>query len=57
MKEKPNQKLHHFENEKKLRSKSESKYRVKPVLETTCIKRPPALRDHSSNRTSLLKST
>ena len=30
---------------------------VKPVLETTCIKRPPALRDHLSDATTLLKST
>ena len=30
---------------------------VKPVLETTCIKRPPALRDHCCDRTTLLKST
>ena len=29
---------------------------VKPVLETTCIKRPPALRDHCSDTTTLLKS-
>ena len=28
---------------------------VKPVLETTCIKRPPALRDHCSDTTTLLK--
>ena len=28
---------------------------VKPVLETTCIKRPPALRDHYSDTTTLLK--
>ena len=27
---------------------------VKPVLETTCIKRPLALRDHCSNTTTLL---
>ena len=27
---------------------------VKPVLETTCIKRPPALRDHHSDTTTLL---
>ena len=30
---------------------------VKPVLETTCIKRPPALRDHCSDIKALLKST
>ena len=30
---------------------------VKPVLETTCIRRPPALRDQCSDTTSLLKST
>ena len=29
---------------------------VKPVLETTCIKRPPALRDHCSDTTTLLKA-
>ena len=29
---------------------------VKPVLETPCIKRPPALRDHCSDTTTLLKS-
>ena len=29
---------------------------VKPVLETTCIKRPPALRDHCSDTTTV-KST
>ena len=29
---------------------------VKPVLETTCIKSPPALRDHCSDTTTLLKS-
>ena len=29
---------------------------VKPVLETTCIKRPPALKDHCSNKATLLKS-
>ena len=28
---------------------------VKPLLETTCIKRPPALRDHCSDTTTLLK--
>ena len=27
---------------------------VKPVLETICIKRPPALRDHCSDTTTLL---
>ena len=32
-------------------------YTVKPVLETTCIKRPPALRDHCSDTTTLFKST
>ena len=31
--------------------------KVKPVLETTCIKRPPALRDHCSDTTTILKST
>ena len=30
---------------------------VKPVLETTCIKRPSALRDHCSDTATLLKST
>ena len=30
---------------------------VKPVLETTCIKRPPALRDHCSDTTTVLKLT
>ena len=30
---------------------------VKPVLETTYIKRPLALRDHYSDTTTLLKST
>ena len=30
---------------------------VKPVLETTCITRPPALRDHRSDTTILLIST
>ena len=30
---------------------------VKPMLETTCIKRPPALRDHGSDTTTLFKST
>ena len=30
---------------------------VKPVLETTCIKQPPDLRDHYSGTTPLLKST
>ena len=30
---------------------------VKPVLEMTCIKRPPALREHCSNTATLLKST
>ena len=29
---------------------------VKPVLETTCIKRPPALRDHCSDTGILFKS-
>ena len=29
---------------------------VKPVLVTTCIKRPPALRDQCSDTTTLLKS-
>ena len=29
---------------------------VKPLLETTCIKRLPALRDHCSDTTTLLKS-
>ena len=28
---------------------------VKPVLEITCIKRPPALRDHCSDTTNLHK--
>ena len=30
---------------------------VKPVLETTCIKRLTALRDHYTDTTALLKST
>ena len=30
---------------------------VKPVLETTCIKRPPAITDHCSDTATLLKST
>ena len=30
---------------------------VKPVFETTCIKRPPALRDHCFDRTACCKST
>ena len=30
---------------------------VKPVLETTCIKRTPALRDHCSDTATLLEST
>ena len=30
---------------------------VKPVFETTCIKRPSALRDYCSDTTNLLKST
>ena len=30
---------------------------VKPVLDTTCIKRPPALRDHCSDTITLLKAT
>ena len=30
---------------------------VKPVLETTCIKRTPALRDHCSDTATVLKST
>ena len=30
---------------------------VKPGLEITCVKRPPALRDHCSDTTTLLKST
>ena len=32
------------------------KFTIKPVLETTCIRRPPALRDHCSDTTTLLKS-
>ena len=32
-------------------------YTVKPVLKTTCIKRPPALRDHCSDRANPLKVT
>ena len=35
----------------------ENKNTVKPVLETCCIKRPPALRDYCSDTTGLLKST
>ena len=34
-----------------------SKTTVKLVLETTCIKRPPALIDHCSDKRTLLKST
>ena len=30
---------------------------VKPMFETTCIKRLPALRDHSCDTTTLLKAT
>ena len=30
---------------------------AKSLSETTCIKRPPALRDHCSDTTALLKST
>ena len=30
---------------------------VKPVLETTCIKRPSALRDHNSDKTTFHEST
>ena len=30
---------------------------VKPVLETTCIKRPPALKDRRSDTAIFLKST
>ena len=30
---------------------------VKPVLKTTCIKRPPTLRDHCSDTATILKST
>ena len=30
---------------------------VKPLLETTCIKRPPVLRDHCSETATLPKST
>ena len=30
---------------------------VKPVLETTCIKRPHTLRDHCSDTATLLNST
>ena len=32
-------------------------YTVKPVLETTCIKQPTALRDHFSDTAPLPKST
>ena len=32
-------------------------YTVKPVLDTTCIKRPPDLKDHCSDTATLLKST
>ena len=32
-------------------------YTVKPVLETTCIKGPSAVRDHCSDTATLLKST
>ena len=34
-----------------------SLHTVKPVLETTCIKRPPALRDQCSDTAPLRKST
>ena len=30
---------------------------VKPALETTCTKRPPALKDHCSDTAIFLKST
>ena len=30
---------------------------VKPLLETSYVKRPPALKDHCSDTTPLLKST
>ena len=43
-----------------LRTKSVTKKQIdtgKPVLETTCIKRPPALRDHCSDTATLLNST
>ena len=39
-----------------LQQYAQKKHTVKPALETTCIKRPPALRDHSFDIT-LLKST
>ena len=32
-------------------------YTVKPVSQTTCIKRQPALRDHCSDTIALLTST
>ena len=32
-------------------------YKIKPTLETTCIKRSPALRDHCFDAATLLNST
>ena len=37
--------------------KNEFSSTVKPVLETICIKRPPAVKDYCSDTTILLKST
>ena len=37
-------------------SNNKNNYTVKPVLETTCTKRPPALRDHCSDTTTHLKA-
>ena len=41
---------------KKVRTRT-YKHTVKPVLETTCIKQPPDLRDHCFDTIPLLKST
>ena len=40
-----------------LRKVTENQSTVKPVLENTCIKRPPAVRDYCSDTTTLLKLT
>ena len=44
-------------NVAKLLEADSRRYTVKTVLGTTCIKRPPALRDHCSDTTILLKAT
>ena len=38
-------------------SKYSLPHTVKSVLETTCIEKPPALRDHCFDTTTLLKAT